>query len=787
MRALNIKLWRQLWNMRLQAIAIALVIVSGVSIFIMSLSTLDSLLTTRENYYRQHHFAHVFTSLKRAPASVARRIQEIPGVEKVQTRVVAAVTIDLEGFPEPITGKLLSLPARSAGLLNQVYLRSGRLLEPDRDNEILVSETFANAQNLKPGSKLQATINGRRKTLTIVGIVLSPEYIYEIAPGAMFPDHKRYGVLWMAHKPLAAAYDMEGAFNDVAMTISKGANVKDIIERLDDLLIPYGGLGAYARKDQFSNRFLSEELKQQQTIATVFPVIFFGVAAFLLNVVISRLMGLEREQIAILKAFGYSNFQVGLHYLMLVLIIVMLGVVGGLIAGVWMGYSLSELYMNYYRFPFLIYVVEPYVIIAAAAISAGVAVLGTMHALRAAAKMPPAQAMLPEPPAIYHATLVERLGLQRRFSQPSRMILRHIERQPMKSIITIVGIAMACGIMMIGGFQEGAINYMMEVHYGMSQREDLSISFIEPTSERALYSLASIQGVEHVESYRAVPARFRFGHREYLTGIEGISPNGDLQRLLDTRLHMIDLPEDGVILTDYLAELLQIRVGDMLTVEVLEGSRPTIEVQVVGLTKQYLGVSGYMQRRALNRLLSEGDVISGAYLAVDEHYQNHVYAELKEIPRIAGIIISKVAITTFQDQMAETILFFTFISTLLGATISFGVVYNSMRIALSERNRELASMRVLGYTRGEVAYILLGELALLTMISIPLGLLIGEGLCAYLAFRFDTDLYRIPLILQPDVYAFAALVVVVSALISGYMIWRNLANLDMVAVLKTKE
>ena len=787
MMALNIKLWRQLWNMRLQAIAIALVIVSGVSIFIMSLSTLDSLLTTRENYYRQHHFAHVFTSLKRAPDSVARRIQEIPGMEKVQTRVVAAVTIDLEGFPEPITGKLLSLPARSAGLLNQVYLRSGRLLEPDRDNEILVSESFANAQKLKPGSKLQATINGRRKTLTIVGIVLSPEYIYEIAPGAMFPDHKRYGVLWMAHKPLASAYDMEGAFNDVAMTISKSANVKDIIERLDDLLTPYGGLGAYARKDQFSNRFLSEELKQQQTIATVFPVIFFGVAAFLLNVVISRLMGLEREQIAILKAFGYSNFQVGLHYLKLVLIIVMLGVVGGLFAGVWMGYSLSELYMDYYRFPFLIYVVEPYVIIAAAAISAGVAVLGTMHALRAASKMPPAQAMLPEPPAIYHATLVERLGLQRRFSQPSRMILRHIERQPLKSIITIVGIAMACGIMMIGGFQEGAINYMVEVHYGMSQREDLSISFIEPTSERALYSLASIQGVEHVESYRAVPARFRFGHREYLTGIEGVSPNGDLQRLLDTRLHMIDLPEDGVILTDYLAELLQIRVGDMLTVEVLEGSRPTVEVQVVGLTKQYLGVSGYMQRRALNRLLSEGDVISGAYLAVDKHYQNQVYAELKEIPRIAGIIISKVAIATFQDQMAETILFFTFISTLLGATISFGVVYNSMRIALSERNRELASMRVLGYTRGEVAYILLGELALLTMISIPLGLLIGEGLCAYLAFRFDTDLYRIPLVLQPDVYAFAALVVVASALISGYMIWRNLAHLDMVAVLKTKE
>jgi putative ABC transport system permease protein len=787
MKALNIKLWRQLWGMRLQAAAIALVIVSGVSIYVMSTSTLDSLFTMRETYYRQHHFAHVFTLLKRAPASVARRIQEIPGVEKVQTRVIAAITIDVEGFPEPISGHLLSLPAQSAGLLNQVYLRSGRLLESDRDDEVLVSETFAEAHDLQPGSKLRATINGRRQRLTVVGIVLSPEYIYEIAPGAMFPDHKRYGVLWMENKPLAAAYDMEGAFNNVTLAISKDANARDIIARLDELLKPYGGHGAYARKDQFSNRFLSEELKQQNTVATVFPVIFFGVAAFLLNVVISRLMGLEREQIAILKAFGYSNVQVAMHYLKLVLIIVMFGVIGGVFAGIWMGYSLSELYMNYYRFPFLIYVVEPYVIFAAAMISSGVAVLGTLHALRAAASMPPAQAMLPEPPVIYHSTVVERLGLQRWFSQPTRMILRHIERHFLKSVITVIGIAMAGGIMMVGGFQEGAIDYMVDVHYGMGQREDLLISFVEPVSDRALYSLASIEGVQHIENYRAVSARLRFEHREYRTAVQGVNPHGDLQRLLDTRLRLIEIPEDGVILTDYLAELLNIKVGDMLIVEVLEGNRPVVEVPVAGLTKQYLGVNAYMQRRALNRLLDEGDVISGAYLAVDERYQNQVYAELKDIPRIASIVINKVAIATFQETMEETILFFTFISTLLGATISFGVVYNSMRIALSERNRELASMRVLGYTRGEVAYILLGEMALLTITSIPLGLLIGEGLCAYLAFRFDSDLYRVPLYLQPDVYAFAALVVIVSALISGYMIWRNLAHLDMVAVLKTKE
>jgi len=519
----------------------------------------------------------------------------------------------------------------------------------------------------------------------------------------------------------------------------------------------------------------------------VFPVIFFGVAAFLLNVVISRLISLEREQIAGLKAFGYSDFAVGLHYTKLVLMIVSVGVLGGIGAGVWMGKGMSHIYMEFYSLPFMIYTLKPQVIISAAVISIAVAILGTLYAVRSAARLPPAQAMRPEPPALYHATLVERLGLQRWFSQPTRMILRHIERRPVKSLLTTLGISMACAIMMIGGFQEGAIDHMVEVQYSLSQREDLIANYTEPTSLRSLYSLRSLQGVEHVEGFRNVPVKLQFEHRSYRTAVQGIQPDGKLRRLLDTELKRIELPADGVILTDYLAELLHIKTGDMLTIEVLEGHRPMVQVPVVGTAKEYLGVNAYMQRAALNRLLKEGEAISGALLKVDEHYQREVYAELKDMPRIAGVVEQRSAITAFYETMAETILFFTFITTLLGASISFGVVYNSMRIALSERNRELASLRVLGFERSEVAYILLGELGLLTLLAIPLGLLIGYGLCGYLAFRFDSDLYRIPLVLGMNVYAFAAMVVIVSAIISAIMIWRNLAHLDMVAVLKSKE
>jgi putative ABC transport system permease protein len=661
------------------------------------------------------------------------------------------------------------------------------LFEPGRDSEVLLSEDFANAHGLRPGDSLHATIKGRRKSLTVVGVALSPEYIYQIAPGAMFPDKHRYGVMWMARQPLAIAYDMDGSFNNVTLTLAKGGNAQDVIDRLDELLGPYGGIGAYARKDQLSNRFLSEELKQQKTIATVFPIIFFGVAAFLLNVVTSRLISLEREQIAGLKAFGYSNFAVGLHYIKLVLLIVTLGVIVGIGVGIWMGKGMSNVYMEIYSLPYMTYVLKPQVIALAALISMTVATLGTLYAVYHAARLPPAQAMRPEPPSLYRVTRLERLGIKRWFSQPSRMILRHIERHPLKSFLTTLGISMACGTMMVGGFQEGAIDRMVEVQFSLSQREDLMAIYTEPTALRSLYSLQSLQGVEHAEGVRSVPAQLRFEHRSYRTSVEGIEPRGELTRVLDTDLEVIDLPQYGVILTDYLAELLHIRAGDMLTIEVLEGSRPTVEVSVVGTARQYMGVNAYMQRQALNKLLDEGNVISGALLKVDKHYRPQVYNELKGMPRIAGVVVKTAAVKAFYETMAETILFFTFITTLLGGTIAFGVVYNSLRIALSERNRELASLRVLGFERSEVAYILLGELGFLTLVAIPLGMLFGYGLCAYMAYAFDTDLYRIPLVLGLNIYAFSALVVIVSFVISAIMIWRNLAHLDLVAVLKTKD
>jgi putative ABC transport system permease protein len=789
MRALDRKLLRDLWHLRGQVLAIAAVIMGGVATLVMSLSTYDSLVTTRDRFYSEYRFADVFARLKRAPEPVAERLRAIAGVERLETRVSAAVKLEVPGFTDPITGLLLSVPDDGEPLQNALHLKRGRMVQPYSTDEVVLADSFADAHRLEPGDRLAAIINGKRKSLTVVGVAVSPEYVYQIAPGAMFPDFRRYGVLWAARSALAAAYDMQGAFNDVTLTLARGAEAQDVIDRTDAILGSYGGTGSYARKDQFSNRFLSEELKQLQTTATLFPAIFLGVAAFLLNVVVSRLIALQREQIAILKAFGYTHVAIGGHYVKLVLLVVLLGVTAGAALGAWFGQGLSNVYMETtFRFPYLDYHLQTGVVLLALAISGGAAMSGTLFAVFRAARLTPAEGMRPETPTVYRATFIERIGLQRWFAAPSRMILRHIERRPIKSALTVLGIACACALMMVGNYQKGAIDFMVDVQFRQAAREDLAVTFIEPTSGRALHELAALPGVRHVEGFRDVPAILRFQNYHYRAAIYGIQPDGLLHRSLDRNLLPIHVPAGGVVLTDHLADnILHVKPGDLLTVEVLEGNRRVVQVPVLGITRQFLGVSAYMQQASLNALLREGDVVSGAYLAIEPGAEQSLYAKLHARPRVLGMVANASAIQSFYATIGEFVLFYNLVATLLAGSIGFGVVYNSARIALSERGRELASLRVLGFTRGEIAYILLGELALLTLAAVPVGLLVGTGLVGILVLAFESDLYRLPLVLAPDNMALGATVVIVSALVSGLMLWRRLGKLDLVAVLKTRE
>ena len=788
MTALNRKLVRDVAHLWGQVVAITLVVACGVASYVAMRSTYNSLLTSQQVYYQRYRFADVFVQLKRAPNSLASRINEIPGVAKAETRVIADVTLDVPGLDEPAKGRIVSIPEKRTSILNDLYIGEGRYVEPGQRDEVIASQTFANANGLRPGDSIAAIINGKWQKLRIVGLALSPEFVYEIRSGDMFPDNRRSGVLWMSSESLGAAFNMDEAFNDVALTLAPGAIEAKVIEHLDLLLEKYGGLGAYGRIDQISNHFLTNEIAELQVTGTFIPAIFLTVTAFLIHLVLSRLVTTQRDQIAVLKAFGYSNSSIGFHYLKLAFLVILSGVALGIGVGWYFGYQITALYMHFFHFPVLSYQIGPTLVGNALLISLGSASIGALAAVRRAAALPPAEAMRPEPPARFQTGMIEKTGLHRLVSPATRIIMRNLERRPLKAMISIFGIALAVGLLVVGFFLYfDTVGRIMEVQFGAVQREDISVVFNEPRPAEARYDLAHLPGVVRVETFRAVPARLRFENRNRRVSILGLQTDSDLRRIVTQNYQISSLPRDGLLLTTKLAELLGVRAGQTVTVEILEGKRQVRQVAVAGTVDELIGLSAYMNIDAVNRLMDEGASSSGAFLMVDEPEIPRLYAQLKRTPAVNAVSIPQAALASFKDTIARTINTSTAILIGFSVVIALGMVYNGARIALSERGHELASLRVLGFTRREIALVLLGEQAVLTLIAIPLGFALGYGIAGLITVAIDTELIRFPLYISARTYSLAFIVVAISAFLSGYLVRWRLRHLDLVAVLKTRE
>ncbi|HVG11092.1 MAG TPA: ABC transporter permease, partial [Thermoanaerobaculia bacterium] len=780
--AIDRKLLRDLWRIKGQAVAIACVIGSGICMFVMYRSTFDSLSITLSTYYGEQRFAEVFASAKRAPESLAPRIAAIPGVARMETRVVAGVTLDMPGMDEPAMGRLISVPAGGRPRLNDVFLRRGRWIAPGRPDEVVASESCARAHGLEPGGSRTAVRNGTRRKLRVVGVGLTPEYIYAIRPGDLMPDPKRFGILWMERKALAAAFDLEGSFNDVALTLVPGASDKEVIARLDHLLEPYGGLGAVPRSLQISHWFLSNELEQLRNMGNTLPLLFLLIAAFLLNVVLARIVAVQREQIAALKANGYSNRTLGLHYAKLGLIVAAVGSLIGTVAGAWLGVEVTKLYTETFQFPVLRYDLAPSRVLQAVAVALAAALAGVLATVRRVAALPPAEAMRPEAPADYRETLLERLGLRRFLSAPSRMILRNMSRRPVRTLVAVGGIAAGCSLVIMGRSLGDAVEVLMSDQFSVIERQDATVTFTEPASVQALHELSRLPGVAYAEPFRSVSARVRHGHLSRQIAIQGLIAEPRLNRVVDTRHNVVQLPEEGIVLSVSLADLLDAGPGDELIVEVLEGARPVRRMRVVQVVDQYMGTFAYLRIDAVHRLM-DGQSISGAYLQVEPSRADELYRRLKETPRVAAVGRKAAAVQSFQESIAKNLGVMIFFFTLFATIIAFGVVYNSARISLSERSRELASLRVLGFRRSEISYIFLGELTIVTLLSLPVGFALGWALASLTLQSFSTELYRFPTVMTRQAFAAAGLTVVFASLVSGLAVRRQLDRLDLIAVL----
>jgi len=785
MSLLDRKLLRDLKALKSQAIAVALVMACGLAMMIMTRSLILSLATTRDSYYERFRFAEVFARLKRAPNSVREELAAIPGVARVQTSIAIQVTLDVPGLMEPAVGLINSLPERGEPVLNRLHVRAGRLpAGRTAVGELAVGEAFADAHQIRPGATLSAVLNGTKEKFRVAGIVLSPEFVFEAPPGAALPDNKTYGVFWMPYKELATAFQLYGAFNSVAITLEPGASEGAIIAAVNRILAPYGGRGAYGRIDHPSHRRVDDEIRVLQGLSVAFPLVFLGVAAFMTNSVMSRQIALQREQIAMLKACGFSNRQIGLHYFKFSLAIVVGGVVFGAVGGIYLGYRLVEMYHLFFRFPQLDFILDGRVLITASAVSALAAFAGVAGAVHRAVRLPPAEAMRPEAPARYHPSLVERLGISRWFSPSFRMALRNIQRRPVRSGLTCLALALATAILIVPNSFRDGIAYVIDFQWDIVQRQTVTLSLVEPGPARAIADFRHMPGVVWAEPFRFVPIELKAGPITRRLLLQGLPERGTLSRVIDGHPQQFTLPPRGIIMSAKLASVLQLGPGDSVTARVLEGREREITVPIVGLAEDFAGIACYMEIQALNRLLLEGDCISGAHVVVDKARWPQFLTGVKDTPRIAGCIIKDSLREGFRKTTAESIGLLQKIYMLFATIVAFGIIYNSARISLSERARELATLRVLGFSRGEVGAVLVGELVVLTLAALPAGLIIGSGFAKGILAAVNTETVRLPLVLTAENYAFAVLVVAVASAVSAVFAARKLADIDLVSALK---
>jgi putative ABC transport system permease protein len=784
---LDHKLARDIAAMRGQVFTIALLVAAGVAVFVGSVSTYVSLRAGCDEFYADARFPQVFVTMKRAPLSLVARLNTIAGIVAIEPRIVREVIVDWPAASQPVSARIISLSRAGDEQLARLHLRQGTAPEAGSAHAAAVNEAFAEANGVRPGENIRVLLNGKLESFRVSGIALSPEYIYAVKPGLPIPDDRLYAILWVDRSAAEAAFDMKGAFNDAVVYLAPGVDPQPVIEELDRLLEPYGSVGAVERRDQPSNRFLEDELNQQKVMSITIPVIFLGVAAFLLNSALGRLVTAQREQIAALKALGFPTLTLTLHYLKLVIVIVLIGSALGVLGGFGFGKAMMASYHGFFRVPDLPFRVAPWSAFAGIAISLAAGSLGILTALQEVVGLAPAVAMRPAAPLGFRRSWIEALLPGKAITARWMMMLRNMAGRPFRSVLTVVGIAFAVPMMVLGVFWRDAIDEMVELQFHLVERGNTSITFPHPMDRAIIRDLARLPGVLAVEGQRIVPVRLRAGHHSYLTSVIGLSTGDELRRPHDEAFRPIAASPDGITLTRRLADRLEVGQGDIITIEIMEGRRSKRDLPVTAVVDESIGMASYMDMDVLNHLTGEGAVVSAASMYVEPAALPSLGLAFKNLPTVESVTMKAYTLSSFLEKIAGLVFVSAGILTAFAAIITVGVVYNSARISLQERAWELASLRVLGFTRGEVAGILFSEFALETALGIPIGLWLSHAIIGLIARFHSNDSFQIPPVIEPRTYLIATGVVLAATAASTFVVRKRVDRLDMVAALKTRE
>lgn len=792
MTVLDRKLLRDLRHSGGLLLAITSIMAVGVACYVALGFAYRNLSRAKHRYYADCRMADFSVEVKKAPVSELAAVARLPGVVEVRPRIQFFATVDIERSPEPLNGIVISLPDRRQPTINDVLLRRGGYFSDTRANEVIVNEKFARFHGLAPGQWIHLILNNRRQELFIVGTAMSSEFTYLVGPGAIMPDPEHLGVFYLKHSYAEEVYDMDGACNQVLGLLSPELRDRpqETMRRAERLLDSYGVFTTVPLEQQPSNRFLSNEIAGLRAFGVIDPLIFLTVAALVLNVLMTRLTEQQRVIVGTLKAIGYLDRQVFAHFLKFGLAI---GVLGGLLGG-GLGYLISMgmtgLYRKFFEFPTLDNRFYLDIFVQGILVSLTCALAGSVHGARAVLRLEPAVAMRPRPPAQGGKIWLERFGaFWHSLSFAWRMTLRNLVRQRFRTAAGVFAAMMGAGMSVNALMLVAATQFLIDFQFYQVQRSDIDLNFKDERSEAALSEARQLPGVDRAEPQLGIGCTFVNGSHSYKGGITGLARDARLTVPYDLKGRRLRIPESGIVMSRKLAELLYLSRGDDVEIRPTKGLRQPRRVPVVAIADSYIGLTAYADIGYLSRLVSEELAMSGVQLAIDTRRESIVslYRELKRLPGVQSVNSRADAVANVQETLIKNQKVFIGLLVLFAGVIFFGSVLNSSLIGLAEREREVATLRVLGYTEWQVGHLFLRESLLVntvgTLLGMPLGYLLNWGITV----AYDTDLFRIPVV-DPTQSCLATFVIGgVFALVAHAVVQRAIFRMDWLEAMKTKE
>lgn len=787
MNHLNRKIIRDLWQFKGQFISVLVVVIIGVMLYSGINAAFRNLSGASEKYYREYRFADLWATMYRAPEGVEEKIKSLPFVKMATGRVVQDVKIGISG--ENAIVRMITLPDDKKDIVNDVRITSGSYFSVQENNQCLLEEEFFKAHNLKIGDYIYPIINGNEVKLKVSGTVKSPEFVYTIRDGGeLMPDNRKFGIVFVKQSFGQAILGYEGSINSLVMLVHEGTDIDSAKDDVKKYLEEFGVSEVVEKENQISNKMLSEEMKGLKATGGSFPVVFFIVAAVIIYITMGRIVENQRTQIGVLKAFGFSNLSILLHYLSYSIIIAVVGNIIGAVLGMYLGKGFTELENMYFHLPVTDMKMYPELVIPASMLTLFFCLLAGYNACKRAFRIMPSEAMRPKAPLKGKKILIERITvLWGKLGYSWKMILRNVFRYKRRALMTSIGVVFATAITFISFGMMDSINFLMDQQYSNIQNYDIKVSFTKYLNLEELSYIRSIPHVVKLEPVVETGVEVSNGWKKKDIGFTALINNPEIYKATDKEGTPLELPDNGILIPEKLSKLLDAGPGDTVQIKSYLPGKEKKDIMVKGVVAQYIGSSVYSSIDSMNYLIGEGRIANSAVMIIDSpDNERAVIDKLKEIPAVGSVQSKSDAYNNLMRNMSSMTAFIG-VMIILAAVLSVAVVYNIATINIFERQRELATLKVLGFKDKEVRSLIFNENYLITLFGAMVGLPFGNWLGNAMMSMYDTDAYSFIFTATNEAYILSA------ALTAGFTVLANLTlmgkirNINMVEVLKSNE